>query len=85
MSGNGQLLFGGNADVPAAVAKCPECGGELAARSMQWDEHTGQPDAIALEIDCADHLSHHHAHNWHQSTWQPVVDAVRKWSGGYIE
>jgi hypothetical protein len=73
------LWHGTGCYVPNSVAVCPECGGELAARSMQWDEETGQPDAAAIEIDCIDYLSHYHGHNWHQSSWQPVRDAIAKW------
>jgi hypothetical protein len=75
------LLFGGSTDVPDTIAKCPECGGNLAARSMQWDAASGQPDASALDIDCQDALSHCDSHRWHQSEWQPVRDAIVKWCG----
>lgn len=69
--------------VPGSVAVCPECGGELTARSMQWDAATGQPDATAIDIDCVDYLSHQHAHAWHQSQWQPVRDAIAKWCAAF--
>jgi hypothetical protein len=74
------LLFGGSTDVPDTVAKCPECGGDLAANSMQWDAETGQPDAAALEIVCiADARELTCIHRWHQSEWQPIRDAIVKW------
>lgn len=65
--------------VPKVVAVCPECGGELTARSMQWDTETGQPDAEAIDIECLDYLSHLSGHRWFQSDWQPIRDAIVKW------
>lgn len=67
--------------VPKEVATCPECGGELQARSMEWDTETGQPTATGIELECIDYLSHESGHNWHQSTWQPVRDVIAKWCG----
>ncbi len=65
--------------IPKTVAVCPECGGELTARSMQWDAETGRPDAAAIDIECLDYLSHMSGHRWHQSDWQPIRDTIAKW------
>jgi hypothetical protein len=47
------LYFGGGCHIPKRIALCPECLGELTARSLQWDAGTGEPDAAAIEITCA--------------------------------
>ena len=77
------LWHGTISAVPINIAKCPECGGELTARSMQWDAETGQPDATAIEIDRIDGPSHCDLHRWHQSDWQPVRDEISMWCGAF--
>lgn len=73
------LTHGSGCYVPREVAECPECGGELHARAMQWDAETGVPDAESIDLDCiADRACRH---RWWQSDWQPVLDKIRKWSG----
>lgn len=78
------LWFGRKCCVPAVVAVCPECRGELAAEALQWDSKTGQPSASSIEIDCLKDLRNVQRETTHygrQSDWQPVRDAVAKWCG----
>jgi len=70
-----------NCYVPKEVAVCPECGGELAARSMSNEVDTGRPIASAIEFDCMNDCRGGISHRWYQSTWQPIRDAVTVWSG----
>lgn len=72
--------------VPETIAVCPECGGVLVVLAHAWDEATGLPLAVDLDIDCtADPLNDDDSAPWlwhkhRQSDWQPVVDSVRKWT-----
>lgn len=77
------LHFGGGCYVPREIAECPECGGELTARSMAWDEKTGRPIGSAIQVDCV--KDPNGRHRWHQSDWQPVLDTIRKWGGAIHE
>lgn len=77
------LWFGVGCFIPREVAVCPECGGELTARSMQWDEQTGQPDASAIDVICAGDPDVNH--RWWQSTWQPVNDCIAKWCDARVD
>lgn len=72
------LSHGSGCYVPREVAECPECGGELTARSMQWDEQTGVPSAADIDVQCVNDPDCNH--RWWQSDWQPVLDAIRRWS-----
>lgn len=72
------LWHGSGAYVPREVAECPECGGELYAKAMAYVEETGQPVGTGIDIGCVKDPNLNH--RWHQSDWQPVVDAIRKWS-----
>lgn len=75
----GPIDFLGHANVPKAIAVCPECGGGLFARSFAHEE-SGQPVGTSIDVDCVrDAMKGEHS--WRQSDWQPVVDAVRKWAG----
>lgn len=71
--------------VPKCVATCPECQGELQARSMSWEQETGRPIAEAIELDCVDYLSHDSRHSFTQDKWQPVRDAVAKWCDARVD
>jgi NMD protein affecting ribosome stability and mRNA decay len=73
------LHHGSGCFIPTTVAVCPECGGELYAKSNQWVEATGQPIACDIDIHC--HDDEHLTHRYWQSHWQPVIDAIRKWCG----
>jgi hypothetical protein len=71
--------------VPQAIAKCPECGGELAARAMAFTA-SDTPIASSIELDCMNDLRDGKpCHKWYQSTWQPIRDAVVKWCGAKVE
>ena len=59
--------------VPAEIAVCPECGGEL-----WWQLTCDDPDLAGLELDC-DWDESHEDHRWWQSDWQPVLDEVKKY------
>ncbi len=73
------LQFGKGCYVPKTVAVCPECGGELIARSMQWDSESGRPHKEALEIDCLkDYANVSPMHRYLQCDWQKVNDSVAK-------
>jgi len=72
--------------VPKEVAVCPECQGELAARSMAWDTATDRPVPVEIQIDCMNELRNGKtAHRWHQSDWHPVIDCIRDWCGAMKE
>ena len=71
--------------VPVSIARCPECSGEIQARSMEWEEETGRPTATGIELDCVDYLSHESGHSFTQDKWQPVRDAVAKWCNARID
>jgi ssDNA-binding Zn-finger/Zn-ribbon topoisomerase 1 len=71
------LWHGSGCYVPREVAECPECSGELYARSHSWIEETGQPIAEAIDIGCVNDPDCNHRY-W-QSDWQSIVDAIRKW------
>lgn len=71
--------------VPKFVAICPECQGELQARSMEWEQATGRPVATGIELDCIDYLSHESGHSFTQDKWQPVLDAVYKWCDARVD
>lgn len=73
------LHHGSGCFIPVTVAQCPECKGELMARSMQWDKATGAPHAAAIEIDCIEDLGYRHAYP--QIKWQPVRDRIADWCG----
>lgn len=77
------LWHGSGCYIPASVAVCPECRGELYAKSMSWDKTTGRPIGSALEINCVQDPDLNH--RWHQSDWQPVIDSIRKWCGATAE
>lgn len=71
--------------VPQAIAKCPECGGELAARAMAFTA-SDTPIASSIELDCMNDLRDGKpCHKWYQSTWQPIRDAITKWCGAFVE
>ncbi len=77
------LYHGSGCYVPLEVAKCPECGAELTARSMQWNAATGEPHGEYIDICCtADPDLNHH---YHQDRWQPVRDAIVRWCRAYTE
>lgn len=71
--------------VPKCIAVCPECGGEIQARSMEWEADTGRPVATGIELDCVDYLIHEGGHSFAQDKWQPVRDAVAKWCGARVD
>lgn len=73
------LWHGSGCYIPTTVAVCPECGGELYAKSLSWWAETGQPSANSIDIHCREDPDLNH--RWHQSDWQPVRDAIAKWSG----
>lgn len=78
------LHHGQSCYVPREVAVCPECGGELIAKAMAWCDSTGIPDQRAIDIDCISWMNarpNKFDHQYQQSTWQPVRDAVAKWAG----
>jgi hypothetical protein len=77
MTNQKSLQFGKGCYVPKAVAVCPECGGELIARSMAWDTESGRPHKEALEIDCL-YANPNPTHRYLQHDWQRVDDAVAK-------
>lgn len=71
--------------VPQAIAKCPECGGELAAKAMAFTAND-TPIASSIELDCMNDLRDGKpCHKWYQSTWQPIRDAITKWCGAFVE
>jgi hypothetical protein len=72
------LWNGSQYPVPKHVATCPECLGELVARSMEWETETGRPVASSIEIDCLGEIRQRH--DWKQHLWQPVRDAIAKWA-----
>ncbi len=76
------LWHGSGCYVPRAIAACPECSGEIYAKSLAWDEDTGQPLAEGLDFGCVSDPDCNHS--WRQSDWQPVVDSVRKWCNAAI-
>jgi len=73
--------------VPAEIAVCPECSGSLRVRACAWDEETGLPHAAELEVNCVrerfDGVTRRWNHQWWQSEWQPVRDAITKWTGAF--
>jgi len=71
------LHHGSGCFIPITVAQCPECGGELVARSLQWDAATGAPHAAAIDFHCCDDPDLNHA--YHQDKWQPVRDKIAAW------
>ena len=71
------LHHGSGCYIPKGVAVCPECGGELHARSMSWEQATGRPIAADIEIGCVADPDLNH--RFWQSDWQPVRDAIAKW------
>lgn len=79
------LDFGKGCYVPVEIARCPECGSDLMARSLQWDAETGVPDAVAIDIECTKDLTSEDdsavGHAWRQRDWQPVRDKIAAWSG----
>ena len=77
------LYHGSGCYTPKTIAICPECDGELYARSFAWDEETGRPIGSALDINCREDPELNH--RWHQSDWQPVIDAIRKWCNAINE
>lgn len=81
------LWHGKSCEVPKDVAVCPECGGELYVYCHGWHTDTGQPIAADLQINCEveewileDDEDAETGHKWWQSDWQPVRDAIVKWS-----
>jgi hypothetical protein len=72
--------------VPKEVAVCPECRGELAARSMEWEAETNRPTEVGIELDCMNDLRDgKRLHRWWQSDWQCVRDRIAKWCGARKE
>lgn len=69
--------------LPDSVAKCPECGDSLTADCTAWETESGRPIATAIEVHCVSEMREPLAflplHNWRQSDWQLVRDAVAKW------
>ena len=77
--GLNDLLYGGNCPVPNDIAVCPECGGRLHVESGEWIEETGAPTMGGLYVDCENEESVQH--QYRQSDWQSIVNAVEKWCG----
>ena len=79
MSGESHLPLwhGSGCYVPREIAKCPECGSELQAKSNGWVAATGQPNGSDIDVYCANDPDLNH--RFWQSDWQPVMDAIRKW------
>ena len=77
------LLHGGHTGLPPEIAICPECGANLYVYSHEWVDETGQPIATGLQVDCMLEYDtdNEYMHRFHQSDWQPVIDAIRKWCG----
>mgnify|MGYP000903357993 CR=1 FL=1 len=72
--------------VPKLIAVCPECGGELAARSGSWETQTGRPVAESIELDCMNDLRDGKAgHRWFQSDWQPVRNRIYRWCNARVD
>ena len=77
------LWHGTGCYVPKEIAVCPECGGELQARSMEWATESGRPNSSALEVYCVNDYSDEPGdwHSYRQDKWQPINDAIAKWCG----
>lgn len=66
------------AEIPKDIAKCPECGSDLFAVSIDNVIESGAPVVGGLYVECkADQDAMEH--RYLQMDWQPVVDAVVKW------
>lgn len=76
---SGPIDFGKGCYVPRDVATCPECNADLTVRSFSWDAETGKPHRAGIDINCD--KDPNLKHRWWQTDWQPVVDAIRKWTG----
>ncbi len=64
--------------VPAAVARCPECSARLWVTVQVVDAETGDP--MEAQPDCIRDAGKM-LHRYFQSDWQPVRDAVDRWVG----
>ena len=74
------LLFGGDCDVPKAIAICPECGDTLHAEAQEFDTETGSPTIGGLVIYCnSDPFCSTHKMQYYD--WVPVKLRVDKYFG----
>jgi len=73
------LHHGSGCFIPITVATCPECGGELYAMTINWEEATGRPFASAIGVYCRD--DNDLKHNLSQGEWKPVLDKIAAWCG----
>lgn len=76
--------------VPQNVALCPECGDDLIARSMEWEQESGRPVATGIEIECVSFLRESldqsaNAHEFRQCDWQGVRDKIAKWCSARVD
>ena len=81
------LWHGSGVYIPQRVALCPECGDDLTCRATEWEQESGRPVATGLEIECVSFFkdAHWNRHEFKQSDWQPVRDAVAKWCGARVD
>lgn len=68
-------------NIPATVAKCPECGDLLLADFCDTDCETGLAlaDSVTLQCMSEDFEDPETCHRHWQSEWQPVIDKIQGW------
>jgi len=72
------------------IGKCPECGDGLIATCYEHEADSGRPVATGIELTCLCFLrddadQKRDSHQYTQSKWQPVRDAVAKWCDARVD